>query len=315
LGNALATGEVNGDGIADLLFISGQRLNVFFGAEERIWHKEPDVDMALTAEGSEMALADLNRDGRQDVVIADHDSYEVAVLLGIGDGRFIPVEGSPIVARGGKQPHTHGLVVTDVNGDSRLDIVTANNSDGDLSLLVGNGNGQFVRATHSPFPCGERPYPIAASDINGDGYADILVPNAVPDQRVKTLSVLLGSSGGLTPAASSPLVCDTSVWYAAAGDLNSDQRPDVVATHSEGGTGATVLLNAGQGKFVSAPDSPLEFGHGAWGVEIVDMNGDANADLVVAAAESIRVLLGDGNLRQRRQLRPARARGDSSSLI
>ena len=48
-------------------------------------------------------------------------------------------------AREGNQPHTHGLAVADINGDSHLDIVTANNSDGDLSLLVGDGNGKFVR--------------------------------------------------------------------------------------------------------------------------------------------------------------------------
>jgi hypothetical protein len=295
-GGALAAGDVNGDAFADLVLVAGKRLNIFFGGADRTWQKEPDVDVDLAADASEMVLADLNQDGKRDVVIADHDSYTVSVLLGRGDGRFVPAEGSPLVAREGNQPHTHGLAVADVNGDTHFDIVTANNNDGDLSLLLGDGKGKFIRAPRSPFSCGKRPYPIAASDINGDGYADVLVPNAVPDSEVKTLTVLLGTSrGDLAPAPFSPLVCDATVWYAATGDLNGDKRPDIVATHSEGFSGATILLNAGEGKFVAAPGSPLEFGHGAWCVEIADMDRDGNADLVVAAGESIRVLHGDGS--------------------
>jgi hypothetical protein len=300
-GGALAAGDVNGDGFADLLLVANKRLNIFFGGANRKWQKEPDTFFNLVAGGSEMKLADLNGDRKQDVVIADHDSYAVAVLLGDGDGRFTAAEGSPRIAREGNQPHTHGLVVADVNGDAHLDIVTANNSDGDISLLVGDGKGKFVRASRSPFLCGKSPYPIAASDINNDGYADILVPNTGHGEpEVKTLTVLLGSSrGDLTAAPSSPLLCDATVWYVAAGDLNGDKRPDIVATHSEGGTGATVLLNAGGSKFLAAPGSPLQFGHGAWGVEIADMNRDGKTDLVIAADESIRLLLGDGSGRFR----------------
>jgi WD40 repeat protein len=295
-GSALAAGDVNGDTIDDLLVVAGKHLNVFFGGRAREWRQEPDASTDLESNGSEIKLADVNRDAKLDVVIADHDSYSVAVLLGIGSGRFKAAEGSPFVAREGTQPHTHGLAVADVDGDGDLDIVTANNSDGDVSLLLGDGKGKFVRASSSPFSCGKSPYPIAASDVNGDGCADVLVPNATHgDGSAKTLTILLGGKGGqLKPASGSPLIGDAMLWYAAAGDLNGDKRPDIVAMHGEGHSGATVWLNTGQGKFQSAPGSPLEFGHGAWGVEIADMNLDGSADLVVAADESIRVLLGDG---------------------
>jgi hypothetical protein len=295
VGSAMAAGDVNGDAIADLLVVTDKRLLVFFGRRNRTWTDEPDASTDLPNQTSEMALADFDEDGVPDIVLADHESYDVAVWLGRGDGQYTPAAGSPFVAREGKQPHTHGLAVADVNGDGDLDIVTANNDDGDVSLLVGDGKDNFVRAADSPFACGERPYPIAASDVNGDGCADVLVPNSVPDPEVKTLTILFGSSGdGLTPAQNSPLVCDVTVWYAASGDVNGDNRPDIVATHSEGYSGATIFLNTGDGKFAAAPGSPLEFGHGAWGVEIFDMNHDRHADLAVASDTSIRVLLGDG---------------------
>jgi hypothetical protein len=132
--------------------------------------------------------------------------------------------------------------------------------------------------------------------VQADGCAGVFVPNAVPDPNVKSLTILLCSTNGdLTPAPGSSLASDTTVWYAAAGDLNGDERPDLVASHSEGGSGATIFINAGDKKFIPADGSPVEFGHGAWGVEIADMNRDGTADLVVAADTSIHVMLGDGS--------------------
>jgi hypothetical protein len=293
---ALAAGDVNGDACADLLVGGAKSLKVFFGSATRDWPRDPDVSLELSAGGSEIVLADLNHDGKQDVVLADHNSYAVTVLLGTGDGRFTAASGSPFVARDGKQPHTHGLAIADFNRDGHADIVTANNDDGDVSLLLGDGQGQFVRAPRSPFPCGPGPYPIAATDIDGDGDADVLIPNAAhDDSALKTLTILLGNrQGELTAAPSSPVKCEASVWYVATGDLNSDGRPDVVATHSEGSAAATILLNDGTGKLAPAASSPLQLGHGAWGAQIADMNRDGKADLVVAADEAIRVFAGDG---------------------
>ena len=293
----LAAGDVNGDRCDDLILATGTTLKVFFGSSKISWQKEPDVTGELPSKSSEIAVADVNRDAKLDLVLADHDSYSVAVLLGSGDGRFKAVSGSPFLAREGTQPHTHGLTVADVNGDGHQDIVTANNADGDISLLLGDGRGAFARAPKSPFPCGKSPYPIAAADINADGYADVLAPNATHgDQQVKTLAVLLGNSRGeLKAAPNSPLQCEATVWYAAIGDLNGDRRPDAIAVHGEGNQGLSILLNDGQGRLSLAPTSPLNLGHGAWGAEIADMNRDGNADLVVAADDAIRLFLGNGH--------------------
>jgi hypothetical protein len=171
-------------------------------------------------------------------------------------------------------------------------LVTANNSDGDIALLLGDGRGGFVRATQSPFACGNKPYPIAAADLNGDRRADVVIPNT--EEGLKTLNVLRGEAHGLKPAPVSPIECDTTLWYAATGDVNGDGRPDVVATHSEGApSGVTILLNEGQ-RLVPAPFSPLPLNHGAWGIVVTDFNRDGHADLAVGADVAIQVFLGDG---------------------
>jgi hypothetical protein len=295
---AMAAGDFNGDRCADLVLCLDEELRlVFGGSAEQQWRAQPSpVTTKLAEKVSELAVADLNHDGKADLVTADHDSYAVGVLIGGGDGTFKRAPGSPFVARDGKQPHTHGLVVVDMNGDTHADVVTANNSDGDVSVLLGDGTGALARAAGSPFPCGPSPYPIAAGDISGDGHADIVVPNSQPGARM--LHVLFGDGrGGLAMAPDAPLVITTTVRWASCGDLNGDGMTDVVASHDDDpkdGRALTVLLNSAQGKLTPSPQSPLPIGSFAWGVEIVDMNRDGRADLIVGANTGIQVLLGDG---------------------
>ena len=117
----------------------------------------------------EIALGDVNLDGKLDLAVATHDSYGVLLLLGDGNGGFTTAPTSPIVMRDGNQPHTHGLALADMNRDNKLDLVTVNSTDNDVSLALGDGRGGFTRAPGSPFAVGPSPYPFAIGDVNGDG--------------------------------------------------------------------------------------------------------------------------------------------------
>src|SRR5205807_1997627 len=117
-----------------------------------------------------------------------HDRYSVSVFLGDGKGNFAPAPGSPFWPKHGDHPHTHGLLLCDVNNDRKLDLITANNADGDVAVMLGDGRGGFTSAKNSVFPCGLSPYPIAAADLNGDGNLDLLIPNSKPG--LCTLTVL-----------------------------------------------------------------------------------------------------------------------------
>ena len=122
----------------------------------------------------DIALGDINLDGKLDLAVATHDSYGVLLLFGDGNGVFTMTPTSPIVMRDGNQPHTHGLALADMNRDDKLDLVTVNSTDNDVSLALGDGRGGFTRAPNSPFTVGPSPYPFAIGDVNGDGYLDIV---------------------------------------------------------------------------------------------------------------------------------------------
>jgi hypothetical protein len=115
-------------------------------------------------------VADVNGDGRLDVVTANPGSSDVSVLLGNGDGTFqtpqrFAVGGGPV-----------SVAVADVNGDGRLDLVTANaygtNGAGDVSVLLGAGDGTFQ--AEQRFGAGFNPSSVAVADVNGDGRLDLV---------------------------------------------------------------------------------------------------------------------------------------------
>jgi len=246
----------------------------------------------------EMGIGDLNGDGKLDVVVASHDSYAVTLLTGDGKGGLTVAPASPIVMKLGQHPHTHGLAVADINRDNKLDLITCNNADNDLSVAFGDGRGNFTRAPQS-FPVGPSPYPFAVGDVNNDGWPDIVATASatgparreqLPLSRALTL-LLSDGKGGLAPHQLP--IRTGEPWFAAIGDLNGDGNADIVATHHELNA-LTVMIGDGRGGFTEATGSPFDFGVSLFAFMIADVNRDGLADIVATSGNNLRVLLGNG---------------------
>lgn len=246
----------------------------------------------------DVALGDLNGDGKLDVAVTSHDSYGVVLLTGDGKGGLTIAPTSPIVMKRGQHPHTHGLAVADVNRDNKLDLITCNSTDNDISLALGDGRGNFTSAPQS-YPVGPSPYPFAAGDVNTDGWLDLVATatatgpsrrEQLPLSRALTL-LLSDGKGGFSPRQL-PLRTGEP-WFAAIADLNRDGRADIVATHHDQ-SALTVMIGDGRGGFTEAVGSPFDFGASLFHFIIADVNRDATMDVVATSGESVRVLLGDG---------------------
>ena len=247
----------------------------------------------------EIALGDINLDGKLDLAVATHDSYGVLLFLGDGGGGFTTAPGSPIVMRAGQHPHTHGLALADMNRDNKLDLVTVNSTDNDVSVAFGDGRGGFTRAPGSPYGVGPSPYPFAIGDVNGDGQLDVVATatatgplraQQLPMSRAVTL--LLADGKGGFRSTQLPLRTGEP-WFAVISDLNSDRKPDIVVTHHDMNQ-LTVLLGDGRGGFVEATASPFDFGAKAFHAVVADVNRDGKMDVVAVGGDSVRVMLGDG---------------------
>jgi len=229
---AMAVGDVNNDGIPDLVLAQETVVTILLGVGDGSFL--PPVNyMTGGAKLRSITLGDFNNDGNIDIAAGDYLYNNVEVLLGDGLGNF------GAAATYSVDGHSNDVAVGDFNNDGNLDLVSGNRFSSDVTLLLGDGNGGF-RASGN-FPAGQYCRALAVGDFNGDGNLDLAVANA--EFGDNTVSVLLGDGArGFSPAVNFPTGnAPTSI---AVGDFNGDGYLDLVIANHDSNS-VTVLINNG----------------------------------------------------------------------
>ncbi len=240
-----------------------------------------------------VAVADLNGDGKRDLVTANYDPSTVSVLLNRGAGRFAAKHDYAT----GKNPYLGTPAADDLNGDGKPDIVTGN--FGSVSVLLNRGDGSFEPKRDYAKTGGGS---LAIADLNGDGKPDVATASA--DANI--VSVLLNrGDGSFEPKRDYTTGKDP--YSLAVADLNGDGKPELVTANLSAST-VSVLLNRGDGSFEPRRDhatGPVEIGDD---LAIADLNGGGKPDIVTGNDGSVSVLLnrGDGNFRAHHDYRTCR---------
>ena len=298
--------DLDGDGVEDavMIFYKPNLLYTVMLTSSNVLKSGSPSPVVFNGTPLSVRLADVNKDGHPDLIVAVGDSPDksvtsaIWVVLNRGDGTF----GVPTRFAAGTQPL--GFAVIDVNGDGNLDLVVADQGSsngsggGGVAVLFGNGNGTF--SSPSVLTASAGASSVVVGDFNGDGKLDIAAATG-------SLVTLYPGNGNGTFGTRVTFPSGGDSAYLAMGDLNSDGKLDlVVSNYNE--QSASVLINNGTGGAIGfqAPVSyVISLGRSPDYLVVTDFNNDGIPDIVGGTGfpstfagnsnNAIDVLLGNGD--------------------
>ena len=301
LANSHIAVDLNGDGILDLAGPGANGAAVMLGNADGTFRAR--MNFAAGGQTQDLAAGDFNSDGKQDLAVTiNSPQISLSLLTGNGDGTF----NAPV-----NFPNTTGfdapvIVATDVNNDTRLDLLIAHTlacftapcvASDDLTIMLGNGNGTFQS---SQMDVGIGMAEIAVGDFNRDGNKDL----AMAGSQAR-LYLLRGNGDGtfvqqptqtLIPGENHIGEDGTDI---DVGDFNRDGIQDLVVAVALNGSRTVILTGNGDGTFrapniITEPNIRIPHYQA-----VADYNGDGSQDLALSLGWGfqgmIEILKGNGD--------------------
>jgi hypothetical protein len=289
----VATADVNGDRKTDVVTVNqvADSVSVLLGDGRGGLALAPGSPVAVGDGPLSCATGDFNSDGKLDLVTPNYNADTVTVLLGDGAGGFAPAPASPWGV--GNSPRQ--VAVGYFDSDANADLAVVNVASDNVTVLLGDGAGNFSAASGSPFSTGvsSAPAALVAADFDGNGTTDL----AASLEVAASVAVLLGNGDG-TFGAPTAFAVGTYPLAVAAADFDGDGRPDLATSNYSSNT-VSVLLNTTTGGTLSFATQAVYFACPIpYWLATGDLDGDGAVDLTVGCSGSFgntfRVLLGDG---------------------
>lgn len=196
----ISTGDFNKDGKTDLATSNTGDNTVSLLLGDGYGSFDAQTTFVVGDTPYSVRVSDFNNDGNADLVTANGRDGNVSILLGDGRGSF---SAQTTFAVGGTYTFPSCVNVGDFNGDGNVDLITANTSDHNVSVLLGDGSGSFGQPTI--FAVAGYAVSVNVGDFNSDGKVDLVVVNS----DLNSISLLLNTTDGKFVASSNPIAPPT----------------------------------------------------------------------------------------------------------
>ncbi len=305
---AISVADVNRDGLKDLLIAntSSNTISCLYNEQVTYFNSiefSSKMEYDTQGQGSDIASADLNGDGKMDIAVSNWEEKSVSVFMNLNvEGATIPKFGSrkdyPILSIGSD------IELADINNDGKPDIIASNWGDSISVLINTTPFGDTSSSFNSPinFNTGYQAGPdaVAIGDLNSDGKLDIVVSNQFPDINSKFhISVLINETeyGNATPkfTTQTSLPSAEAPWEVKIADFDLDGKKDIIVVNFTSGSISVFpsLTNVGETIPAFSQKNDFAVGRGTAGLDIADLNGDGTIDAVVANqnSDSVAILM------------------------
>ncbi len=303
----VAIGDFTGDNVNDLVTVnngtptltppnSDNTLSFFTGSVNSATSKGDGTFLAATnlqlsgagtRDAREPVVGDLNKDGLRDLITIDTTSDNVNVFLALkGGGYAAPQTFSPNAGGNSRDPVS--VTLGDLNGDGRLDMVTASSRDSNVAVFLNTTNvgGPLTFANATRFTVGNTPTQVMLADVNNDGDLDLLVAHngggGFGGGNNRGVTIRLGNGDGTFQAQSE--IADASGRRATAlgiADFNQDNNLDIAVTNDNTPGSVRLLTGAGNGTFTNGGDFTV--GSNPTDLTVADFDNDGFTDIATVS--------------------------------
>ena len=220
--SGIVVSDLNNDSYLDIAvtFFNSDSIGILLGYGNG---RFSDIITYSTRHGSSpnyLGVGDFNNDNKTDIAVTNFGSNSVGIFLGYGDGSFADM----MIYSLGNEATPAGIVISDLNNDSRLDIVVANSGSNNIGILFGYGNGSFSNVQLYPTGDGSTPYSVVTADMNGDHQLDIIETNF----RGDSIGIFFGyGNGTFHDLVKISTGTNSNPFWTNVGDFNRDNQLDI----------------------------------------------------------------------------------------